>query len=625
MATKEEQDSLRLLVQHVSRAFYEHKFVIIMDQLARHPVMKDEDLAGRMGLQAKELNKLMAVLATDRLVMVHRQNELKEGAARSIGRQYYYIDYQHFCNVVKWRVAEMRRKIDSGLRNELENKGYICPNCSATFAPLEVDRLLDVYRGAFICDQCSSSPSGPTEVVLNEKAENVLGSNDRMERFNKQTQWIRDGLKKSESMVLPAFDVSLWIKQHIPAAALAAASAAAANPGDGLKIAGSSSNSNDDGGIGVVLSVDTDEATRRKAREAEAEARREQNRMPAWHLKSTINGELTALGHAESGMMGGSSGQGQHGLGVSQLGKDGLAGLGKATLKRDQRAGGSTSMAMAMMNTGKEDVKPVIDHEENYFDQYYAALEAASQSQPTTQNPNTPQLELDDDFEFDQDDDDDERDRKPNPAVLDALHAASTSAGASSSSTTGSSFHSLTHSHSTSFFVQQQQQKLSLAAPSTSQWHSQPSSPHPTPPSRKRSRSRDDHHLRTGSIKALKSNGGTPVHSRGNSYARSNGTLDSPDGAQAGEMGMLNGDGEGEGEHDADMDMIEAGAGAGAGAGADVNGAGVGGGFDNDDPFVNVGGQPMPFSQITQEIADERMTPEEYTAWYDMVMAQGMV
>ena len=45
-----------------------------------------------------------------------RQNELKDGAQRSIGRQYYYIDYQNFCNVVKWRVTEMRRIIDSTLR-----------------------------------------------------------------------------------------------------------------------------------------------------------------------------------------------------------------------------------------------------------------------------------------------------------------------------------------------------------------------------------------------------------------------------------------------------------------------------------------------------------------------------
>ncbi len=36
--SKDEQETLRLLVQHVSRAFYEPKFTVVMDQLIRHPV-----------------------------------------------------------------------------------------------------------------------------------------------------------------------------------------------------------------------------------------------------------------------------------------------------------------------------------------------------------------------------------------------------------------------------------------------------------------------------------------------------------------------------------------------------------------------------------------------------------
>lgn len=38
MASKEDQETLRILVQHVARAFYEPKYTIIMDQLSRHPV-----------------------------------------------------------------------------------------------------------------------------------------------------------------------------------------------------------------------------------------------------------------------------------------------------------------------------------------------------------------------------------------------------------------------------------------------------------------------------------------------------------------------------------------------------------------------------------------------------------
>ena len=29
----------------------------------------------------------------------------------------------------------------------------------------------------------------------------------------------------------------------------------------------------------------------------------------------------------------------------------------------------------------------------------------------------------------------------------------------------------------------------------------------------------------------------------------------------------------------------------------------------------------MAFSEVTQEIADEKMSPEEYTAWYELLMA----
>jgi transcription initiation factor TFIIE subunit alpha len=151
------------------------------------------------------------------IIIRYRQNELKEGAQRAVGRQYYYIDYQHFCNVVKWRVAEMRRIIDSTLRNvsvpqfrpfysltnnepqELDNKGYICPVCGKSYSPLDVDKLMDFSRGAFICEICHG------ELVDNENAESVRGSQDRMQRFNKQMQFIREGLRKSEAMILPAF------------------------------------------------------------------------------------------------------------------------------------------------------------------------------------------------------------------------------------------------------------------------------------------------------------------------------------------------------------------------------------------------------------------------------------
>ena len=68
----------------------------------------------------------------------------------------------------------------------------------------------------------------------------------------------------------------------------------------GLKIAGAASDAKQADAIGVVLSVDKDEATQRAERDKEAAAKRMQNVLPAWHLKSTISGDLTALGIQEN-------------------------------------------------------------------------------------------------------------------------------------------------------------------------------------------------------------------------------------------------------------------------------------------------------------------------------------
>ncbi|TFY82463.1 hypothetical protein EWM64_g1548 [Hericium alpestre] len=497
MITEDDKAALRLLVQHVTRAFYEPKFIVVMDQMARHQVLKDDDLAGRMGLQLKELNKVMAVLEKDRLIQVHRQNELKEGAQRSVGRQYFYVDFQHFCNVVKWRLAEMRRIIDSGLRNELDNKGYVCPQCGKAFSPLEVDKLIDFMRGVFICDVCHG------ELVDNENAENVKGSQDRMQRFNYQMRFIREGLRRSEEMVLPAFDVVQFIHRNF---ALEAAKREGAEPGQGLKVAGMHGEKRLDEGVGIVLTTDKDEETLRRERDAEAAAKRQQNVMPTWHLKSTITGDLTALGLKSQPVPSGSQvGAVQAGAFDESLKGLGVVGPSMSSTRLNVHQEQSIDMAV-------EDVKPRIGdgHEPDYYDQYYASL--AASAAPSAQH--TPSG----DFAYGAEDFEEER--KPNIEYLDTLNEY-----------------------------------------------------------RKRSRSHEEEGYVERKI--------------------------------------------------AKMDGIEGAIGA---TEAFVPGESVSVAFESnrvtasvtpaaEDPMILVNGQPIPFSQITEE-HQELMTPEEYTAYFDVYQAQ---
>ncbi|TFK34509.1 hypothetical protein BDQ12DRAFT_689715 [Crucibulum laeve] len=356
-----------------------------------------------MGLQPKELNKVIAVLSNDCLVKVYRQNELKEGAQRSVGKQYYYIDYEHFCNVVKWRTSKMRQIIDSTLRNELDNKGYICTQCKQKYSPLEVDKLMDFAQGTLVCEICRA------EVVDNENAESVMGSKDRMQRFNHQMRFIREGLQKSEAMVLPAFDVAAWVKNNVAAASQNTAS----TPG-GLKVAGSDPNKKQDDGVGIMMAMDKDETTRKMERDAQAEAKRQQNALPAWHLKSTITGDLTALGVKENareqGMNGGSSSN-----------DDILKGLGVVGGRPDQNGS-----AISATGSSSDDVKLVVNHEADYYDQYYASLAASTSLNSSAQATPTTGFSQSDFGDFPPSSlpppDDDEEDKKPNVEYLDSLN-----------------------------------------------------------------------------------------------------------------------------------------------------------------------------------------------------------
>lgn len=121
--------------------------------------------------------------------------------------------------------------------------------------------------------------------------------------------------------------------------------------GLGLKIAGSDPNKKEDDGVGVMMSMDKDESLRKQERDAEAELKRQQNALPAWHLKSTITGDLTALGVKESARAESSGMNGTSDAAAAASNDEILKGLG---VVRGAKPG------MPVLHV-LEDVKPVID------------------------------------------------------------------------------------------------------------------------------------------------------------------------------------------------------------------------------------------------------------------------
>ncbi|TIA86457.1 hypothetical protein E3P99_03666 [Wallemia hederae] len=289
IANETDERRLKGLVQHVGRSFYESKYFIILDQLIRKEAMQDGEIAGRIGLTVKDSAKLIAKLIADKLVFYYRRNEYQPPNPRPLLKTYYYIDYQQFIDNVKWRMWRIRKAIDDKLRNELDQKGYVCPGCQKTFTPLDVLHL-EATTDTFICDTCSAP------LKDNDESDGVKGSQDMMARLLMQCRHIIAGLKLTEDMTLPPFDIADWINKNVKA--ITQPIKELEGEDDGLAVAGAgSTGGSNKSQVKVQIVADEHDHEQKKKMEEEAEERRTKNALPEWVLRSTISGEITAIGH----------------------------------------------------------------------------------------------------------------------------------------------------------------------------------------------------------------------------------------------------------------------------------------------------------------------------------------
>ena len=188
-------------------------------------------------------------------------------------------------------MMSIRKKIDTRLRNELDNKGYVCPRCKKSYSTLEVAHLLDIFRNVFVCE----TPGCSTELVDNEEAEDVKRSKDSLMRFNEQLSTLLGGLRRTEGITLPPLDVGAWLAKH------AASQPWFATRSEDAGSAPSSSTVNGAPALQVDLASNDPaaEAARRLAKQRAEDEQRKQNALPAWHLASTVSGEQTALGRKQ--------------------------------------------------------------------------------------------------------------------------------------------------------------------------------------------------------------------------------------------------------------------------------------------------------------------------------------
>ena len=182
----------KTLVKTVARAFYSDDFVVFFDALTRENFIVYEELAPRLHLSQKDVNRMIDVLETKECLIKSQSLTIGEANWKC-----YYIDYQSFTNIIRYRMHIMKEDL-TRREAELNSMNFQCLSCNFKCSSLESMKLLtkDMKRA---CPICCPSPNFASIIVperyrLVEMTAQTTNSNIRslMEKFKEQLSHSED-------------------------------------------------------------------------------------------------------------------------------------------------------------------------------------------------------------------------------------------------------------------------------------------------------------------------------------------------------------------------------------------------------------------------------------------------
>ncbi|ESN91068.1 hypothetical protein HELRODRAFT_90493 [Helobdella robusta] len=195
-------DALTRLVRCIVSGFCSVECSLVMDLLIHHPGIKEDDLLEITKFDKKQLRSIVTTLKQDQFI--HSRIQMETGSdGKATRHNYYFINYSIFVNVVKYKLDQVRRKIETMERDMTIRASFRCPRCHKTFTDLETGQLFDSATQTYNCTYCL------TEVEEEVYDKNHFDSRTLMAKFNEQMEPFYDllreldGIKLSDTLLDP--------------------------------------------------------------------------------------------------------------------------------------------------------------------------------------------------------------------------------------------------------------------------------------------------------------------------------------------------------------------------------------------------------------------------------------
>ena len=369
-------DLATLLLRTTARAFYNTEHILVVDALILHSTLSDQDLAHVLGMQTKSLRKICGRLKEDGLLSVQSRAErrtdgtqayygtstLGPGKERVSHRDWYYLNFHRAIDSIKYRMYKLNKHIESLGAPTTEKKDLNCPTCKSQYTELEAMDKIDIATGTFLCKRCGSE----LEPVEEDERAN---ENESMKRLNSQLEKILRLMQQIDQTTVPENDFQTALSKQKPVIRTDA------DPGQQRTEVVDLPNRNLQSTKGldikpekIAVQVQDDADVKRESEASEAAARREkearQNMLPDWIAKSTVSGDVTAVGAKEE------------------------------RLRQEREA-----IAAVVKDEDGDEKKPAKDGDEELMEQYWAELEKQKALDAAEESEDEEDDEDDDEFE----------------------------------------------------------------------------------------------------------------------------------------------------------------------------------------------------------------------------------
>lgn len=104
-------DALKKLLKFVVKAFYTLEETLIMEMLLKNACMKEEDMTELLKLDKKQMGVALKRLKSDQFIKIRMKME-SDAEGKTTKHNYYFIHYTGFVNVVKYKLDNVRRKLE---------------------------------------------------------------------------------------------------------------------------------------------------------------------------------------------------------------------------------------------------------------------------------------------------------------------------------------------------------------------------------------------------------------------------------------------------------------------------------------------------------------------------------